>query len=131
MRWIRDHVRQGSWLALLALVINLGLSFGHIHAIAGKGSERGFAPLIAAVTAPDGGQIQSPGQNQGHHDDGSADLLCPICMAAGAIGHALTAAPAILAMVFAETTIVLTIVAELDVPEPARAAFDSRGPPTS
>ena len=36
MRWIRDHARQGSWLALFALVLNLGLSFGHIHAIDAK-----------------------------------------------------------------------------------------------
>jgi len=76
MRWFRDTLRQGSWLALIALAINLGLSFGHIHAIGGKVSRPGLAALAASVSSPDDGERQrQPG-------DGHADYLCPICMAA-------------------------------------------------
>jgi hypothetical protein len=135
MRWIRDHARQGSWLALFALVVNLGLSFGHIHAIDGKRAERGFASLLAAVTAPDDGQAQrlgqSQGPNQGHRDDGLVDLLCPICMAASAMGQAFAAAAPALALALVETTVVPTTICDLVVPEPPRAAFDPRGPPIS
>ena len=139
MRWIRGHIRQGSWLALFALVINLGLSFGHIHAIDGKRAERDFAPRVAALVAPDDGQAQrlvqsqgpSQGPNQGHRDDGLADFLCPICMAASAMGQAFAAAPPELVLALTETTIAPTTVSDLEAPEPPRAAFDPRGPPIS
>jgi hypothetical protein len=32
MTWVRRRLRFGSWLALVALAIQLALSFGHIHA---------------------------------------------------------------------------------------------------
>ena len=79
MRWFRDTLRQGSWLALIALAINLGLSFGHIHAIGGKVSGRGIAALAASVFSPD------DGLKQGQPGDGHTDYLCPICMAATAM----------------------------------------------
>jgi hypothetical protein len=31
MKWFRGKIRRGTSLALLALAINLTLSFGHIH----------------------------------------------------------------------------------------------------
>ena len=31
MRWVRSHIRAGSRCALLALVIQFALSFGHLH----------------------------------------------------------------------------------------------------
>jgi hypothetical protein len=48
MRWFRDNIRQGSWAALIALAINLALSFGHVHAIDGKGQGRHFDVLGTA-----------------------------------------------------------------------------------
>jgi hypothetical protein len=117
MRWFRDHIRHGSWFALIALAINLGLSFGHIHA--------SYASQIAAVASPDNGQPQ------GRHDGDPADLLCPICMAASAVGHALASAQPALPLAFAESPIALTIEPAMAVPQPPRAAFYSRGPPIS
>jgi hypothetical protein len=133
MRWIRDYARQGSWLALFALVINLGLSFGHIHAIDGKRAERAFASRLAALVASDDGQrlVQSQGPSQGHRDDGLADFLCPICMAASAMGQAFAAAPPAIVLELAATTVAPTAVSDLEAPEPPRAAFDPRGPPIS
>jgi hypothetical protein len=125
MRWFRDHIRRGSWLALLALTINLGLSFGHIHSIDGKGLQHRLASQIAAIAPSD------DGQRPGHHDGDPADLLCPICMAAGAIAHALSSAPPSLPLALAEAPIDLTIEPVLAVPQSPRAAFYSRGPPIS
>jgi len=125
MRWFRDHIRRGAWLALLALAINVSLSFGHIHAIDGKGLQHRLASQMAAVVSPD------DGQTQGHHDGDGTDLLCPICMAARAVGHALASAPPALPLALAESPINLTIAPVLAVPQSPRAAFYSRGPPIS
>jgi hypothetical protein len=124
MRWFRDHIKQGSWLALIALVINLGLLFGHVHGVDGALTRVG-STLVAAVTTPAG---QS---NQGQPTDTHADYLCPICMAATTLGSALATAPPALAIEFAATRIDRIMVSGLfGVPSP-QAAFQSRGPPIS
>jgi hypothetical protein len=125
MRWFRDHIRRGSWLALVALAINLGLSFGHIHAIDGKGLQHRLASQIAAIAASD------DGQTPGTHDGDPADLLCPICVAAGAIAHALSSAPPALPLALAEARIDQTIEHDFGLPQWPRSAFYSRGPPIS
>jgi hypothetical protein len=125
MRWFRDKIRQGSWLALIALVINLGLSFGHIHMIDDKVAGRGIAAMAASITASD------EGQGLGHPGDDHVDYLCPICTAAAAIATALTSAPPVLPSEFAHVTIDCTIVQVLALVEPPPAAFQSRGPPIS
>ena len=123
MRWFRNTIRQGSWLALIALTLNLGLSFGHFHAI-DKVSGGGIA-AVASIASPD------DGQKQGNPVDGHADYLCPICMAATAMANALASAPPALSLAFADLTIDRTIVSALVLVEPPRAAFQSRGPPIS
>ena len=110
--------------ALVALAINLDLSFGHIHAFGGKDFGHRFAS-IAAIASPD------DGQTRGHHEGDQADLLCPICMAASAIGHALASAAPALQLAIAQSPIDLTIGHDLGVPQSPRAAFHSRGPPVS
>jgi len=45
MRWLRSRIRPGTWLALLALAIQLALSFGHLHL---HGSQRS-APVSLVV----------------------------------------------------------------------------------
>jgi len=123
MRWFRDTIRQSSWLALIALAINLGLSFGHFHAIDGKAS--GIAAVAASIASPD------DDQRQGNSDDSRADYLCPICMAATAMASALASAPPALSLEFANVTIDRTIEPALALVGPSRAAFQPRGPPIS
>jgi hypothetical protein len=123
MRWFRDHIRQGSWLALVALTINLALAFGHVHALDGTSSGRGT--IVAAIASTDSGQTQK------HPADGRADYLCPICMAAAAVSHALTATPPGVPVEFAETVIDHAFEQTRDLFQPPRASFQSRGPPIS
>jgi hypothetical protein len=125
MRWVRDHVRQGSWLALLALAINCVLAFGHVHAIGGPGSGRIQAVLAAPSTSDDGDRTRN------HPADGQADYLCPICIATAAIGNALASTPPALPTVFADTSVDRAIERSHLIPQPPRAAFQSRGPPVS
>jgi hypothetical protein len=125
MRWFRDTLRQGSWLALIALAINLGLSFGHFHAIDGKLSGRGIATAAASIVSTE------HGHKQGHPDHGHADYLCPICTAATAMASAQAPAPPTLPLQFANVTIDHAIEPVFGLVEPAPAAFQSRGPPIS
>jgi hypothetical protein len=121
MHWFRSHTSHGSLLALIALVLNLVLSFGHIHAIIG-GQRNGL--IATAVTPFDGGQT-------GHHDDGLADDRCPICKATSVLANALASGPPAMAHPIAHIAVDRT--AELAVAffEPSRTAFQSRAPPVS
>jgi hypothetical protein len=121
LRWFRDNIRHGSWLALIALAVNIALSFGHIHAIAGHNAPRGL--VVAALTS------SHQGPAQGH--SGDADYLCPICIAAGAMANALAAAPPVISLQLTETAVDRTIAPVRIVLEQPRAAFQSRAPPAS
>ena len=124
MRWFRDNMGQGSWLALLALVINLGLSFGHVHAIEAKRFAHGLS-LVAKVAA------LHHKQTQGHPGDGQADYLCPICTAAAAMASPLASAPPSPRFEFAGIAVDRPIESILAIAEPPTASFQSRGPPIS
>ena len=124
MRWFRRHIGHGSWLALVALAINFTFAFGHVHTFDGASSEHGLLRLVAAA-APDG--YQSPNHPAAPH----SDYLCPSCMAATVIGHALASSPPALPIEFAQAEIDRAVSVDLAIPEPPRAAFQSRGPPIS
>ena len=122
MRWFRDNVRHGSWLALVAIAINLALSFGHIH-VAGQVSDRGL--IAAAFGATDHGKAP------GHPDGPLGDDLCPICMASSAIANAIASAPPAIPLQLDATIVDRPIaLVRLAVALP-RAPFQSRGPPIS
>ena len=125
MRWFRNTLRQSTWLALIALAMNLGLSFGHFHAIDGNDFGRGIAAVAASIASPD------DGQKQGNSDDKYADYLCPVCMAATAMASALASVPPSLHQQLASAPVNLAIEPALVLAEPRRAAFQSRGPPIS
>jgi hypothetical protein len=124
MRWFRDNIRHGSWLAVLALVINFGLSFGHFHATSGKCAESGLISLIAAASSDND-------RTQGPPGDTGADDLCPICTAVFAMANALASAPPVLLVEFAGFRFNRPIESVLVFAERPTAAFQSRGPPIS
>lgn len=125
MRWFRDHIRQGAWTALIALAINVALSFGHVHALDGEGRGAHSGVLLTAVGSSEAGQ------NQGHPEDGQADYLCPICVAAAAMATALASTPPAVSVALIAATIDRPLDRALAVVTPQRAAFQSRGPPIS
>ncbi len=124
MRWVRDNVRHGSWLALVALVVNFALSFGHIHAIAGESSP---GVIVAALGAAEHGNTN--GSNKGHSDQ--ADYLCPICIATNAIANGVAATPPVIPLQLTATVVDRTIEPVRFAVALPRAAFQSRGPPVS
>ena len=121
LRWFRDNIRHGSWLALIALAVNIALSFGHIHAIAGHNAPRGL--VVAALTS------SHQGPAQGH--SGDADYLCPICIAAGAMANALASTPPAIPLQLAEAAVDRGSEPVRILFERPHAAFQSRGPPLS
>ncbi len=122
MRWFRDNVRHGSWLALVAIAINVALSFGHVH-VAGRVSDRG---LIAAVLG-----ASDHGKAPGHSDGPQGDDLCPICLVLSAIATAMASAPPAIPLQLTATVVDRTIPPVRRVVALPRAAFQSRGPPVS
>ena len=124
MGWFRDNIRQGSWMALIALAINFALAFGHVHAIGGPGSGSSQVALAAPSTPDDG-------DRKGNHPADGVDYLCPICIATAAMGNALATTPPALPVTFAEVSIDRGIEHEYAIPQPQCAAFQSRGPPIS
>lgn len=86
MGWFRSRARFGGWLALLALTLQLILTFGHVHL--DRAAPLAPAGGIAALAPDDPGAPPAP--------DHAADDYCAICALvhlAGAL--TLNAAPAL------------------------------------
>jgi hypothetical protein len=83
MRWVRANLRLGSRLALLALAIQLVLSFGHVH-LDGMGLVSQHNAAVAAAADPGGGPDGSPANH---------DPLCPICLSIQLAGALLQPSP--------------------------------------
>jgi hypothetical protein len=72
MRWFRRNVRFGSWCALVALAIQLVLSFGHLHLVTSGAA----ATPLASAAEPVIGTPEDPPTPSKH--SGVADY-CTIC----------------------------------------------------
>ncbi len=70
MRWFRRNVRFGSWCALLALAIQLVLSFGHLHIVGSAAA----AAAQASATEPVSALPEAPPVPSKHVGD-----YCTIC----------------------------------------------------
>lgn len=115
MGWVRAWRKLGGWLALLALALQLALSFGHIHA------EDFAAPKLAAA---DGG----PADDDDHRGAGHAD--CAIC----AVIHLaatllLPPPPPLVQLPAAESLAWLAAIDRHDAARTARQPFQARAPP--
>jgi hypothetical protein len=119
MGWFRGQSRLGGWVALVAIALQLALSFGHVHSEAlSRASE------IAALTVDgsDGGPPDSP---VAPHEHGFCSIYAVLSLLAGAQTADAPAlpVPAVAAPV--------TLVAEPGTTRAilGRPAFQSRAPP--
>ena len=123
MRWVRRRRRFGAWLALAALVLQLALSFGHVHLDAFY--HGGSAHAIAAANGLESQRAPSPSP---HHD---ADDYCPICavirLAAASYIPPAPQLPLPVGVKRLEHRFIVVLAAF----EPSRVAFRSRAPPLS
>ena len=52
MRWFRQNMGFGSWCALVALAVQLVLSFGHLHIVASGVAAAALASAAEPLTGP-------------------------------------------------------------------------------
>ena len=123
MKWFRSNVRHGARLALLALLVQFALSFGHSHGVAQAAS------LAQAATSLDHAAIgkQAPVQP----DQDQTDDVCAICAVVAMAGTILFASPPVLLLPQAIDFLYRTIDAEFVHLTTAGHAFQPRAPPAS
>lgn len=115
MTWVRSKAKRLSLLALFALALQIGLSFGHTHVAAWSADRTQIATAAPAT-----------GGTSGHHD---ADAICAICITAAMTASGLNAAAPVLPLPVRFAAIDFVASFSTDAPRLRAAAFHSRGPP--
>jgi hypothetical protein len=133
MKWFRSNIRHGSRLALFALVVQLGLSFGHFHgSVAQAAPAIQSAPLqtgVPAATAADQAAQPQPASN--HDPDQQPGDTCAICAVMAMANNLLFAPPPLLLLPQAVEFLYQTTDAEFVHLHSARVVFQPRAPPIS
>jgi hypothetical protein len=121
MKWLRSNARQLSLLALFALALQLGLSFGHHHRVTALAATAQAAPTLATPTStPD----------TDHDQDTPADL-CAICATIAMADTLVDAVPPLLTLPHAFVIVPVAPRQETAAPVSHRNIFQSRAPPLS
>jgi hypothetical protein len=115
MKWLRSNIKHGSRLALLALAIQFGLSFGHFHGIAAQA-----APAIQQISQ------QAPSNRDSDQQPADPCAICAVMALANAV---LFAAPPVLLLPQAVEFLHRTTDAEFVHLDHASVAFQPRAPP--
>jgi hypothetical protein len=118
MKWFRSNIRLGTRAALLALVIQFALSFGHFHGVVAQA-----APALQSI------QQQQPASD--HGSDRHSHDICAICAVMAMASTVLFATPPVLLLPQAVEFLYLTTDAEFVHLHSARVGFQSRAPPVS
>ena len=122
MRWFRSNVRSGAWFALVAMALQLALTFGHLHLRVASAASAQLAAK-ASVTLPDGSSL--PTKPRLVHDNCA---VCTLIQMAGA-GAPAAAASLPLPILFASTPFTTRVEHELAASPPHY--FQARGPPNA
>ena len=126
MKWFRSNIRAGARLALLALLVQFALSFGHVH---------GFMPPAASATqsvlpadyAADNKAKPAPTK----HDGDQTTDVCAICVVMAMASTVLFSSPPILLLPDAVQILQAITDAEFAHLKSSGTAFQPRAPPAS
>lgn len=118
MRWFRSSRRPLGWLALWALALQLGLSFGHVH------GSRGDHPAAAQTTTADADNASNTG-------DSSDTDYCATCAILTLLTGAQTASAPVFVLPVALASAEITVALKAPRLAASRTAFHSRAPPLS
>jgi hypothetical protein len=116
MKWVRSKIKGSSRLALLALVVQFAVSFGHFH------------PVVARAVQ-DLAQSAKHQPLGGHESDQQTGDACDICALIALAGTGLFATPPLLSLPQATEFSRLTPDAGFAHRGSARVAFQPRAPP--
>ncbi len=137
MNWFRSNIKHGSRLALLALALQFGLSFGHFHAGAAQAAALAIQSVAAqsditsALATPD--VVDQSAQLPASHDDSDRHPgeNCAICAVIAHAHSVLFAPPPLLPLPLTIELVYLTTGAGFVDLSPVGAAFQPRAPPAS
>lgn len=119
MRWFRSNRYFGARLALIAVALQLVLTFGHVHLALLAAADQ----EMSATAAGSGGSDPSD-----HNPSGLAELDCPLC----ALIHLSAATPAlapVLPPLIAAAFVTLTPHGSSSLMVAVRISQQARGPP--
>jgi|SRR6185312_17337214 hypothetical protein len=120
MAWARKRLRFGSWLALVALAIQLALSFGHIHA-------EDFATTADNLTTIDADHAGGGSSDSNHHGLGHRD--CDICATVTLLATLVIPSPPALAVLIADSVTSHIVVDTRRQITAISRPFQARAPP--
>jgi hypothetical protein len=115
--------KSGAYLALVALALQIVLSFGHVHL--SSVSDAALSATTHRVTLTQA-QTQPPAQNPSGDDD-----YCAICASIFLVSTSFTPAPPVLPVPAAFQPIEHSFDNARDLAEPRHPAFQSRAPPAA
>jgi hypothetical protein len=125
MGWVNRHKRNGAWLALAALALQLALSFGHMHR-----DDLGLPPLPAAdQTLVAFGTAPAPAAPAGQDHHPASDDHCAICASMALIATATPSLPPVLIVPMPIPHVWRAQTASTEVAARFALSFQARGPP--
>ena len=127
MHWVRSNIRWGACLALIALAVQLTLSFGHVHAFA-LGAGPANAALATLAQDSDGVAPANPAGIP--KPDGLAGSDCAICALIQLFATAAPAAPPVLLSPAALASTGLHSPATFAFTPSPHSQFQARAPPS-
>jgi len=124
MGWVHSHRRHGALFALAALVLQIAVSFGHVHLdgvvrAMSHGAIAGPHNIALAQASP-----QAPAQNPGDDDD-----YCAICASIFLVSTSFVSEPPKLPVPTGFVRIRHSFSIARGIVAPRRFAFQSRAPP--
>lgn len=127
MRWVRTNRRYGSWCALLAIAIQIIVSFGHAHRV--EGFRPGDVPpqAIAGVH----GQLPAQPDDPASKPIGRVFDYCAICVAINMGASAVPAQAPASALALVAENIRFPIPAEAATWTMGHLLFQARAPPSA
>ena len=135
MKWFRSNIRHGVRLALLTLIIQFALSFGHSHQFAAQAAllidpapTQADAATTGVAAQREAFRSQSPADHDSDHQPGDHCAICAVVTMASAV---LFATPPLLRLPQAVEFLYLVADAEFEHLESAGTAFQPRAPPAS
>ncbi len=136
MKWFRSNIQHGARLALLALALQFGLSFGHFHAGAAQATQAVqsvVAPsdITAALGAPEA--VDSAARPPASHNDSDQHPgeNCAVCAVIALASTVLFATPPVTLLPQAEAFLYRVTDAAFADLDPVGVAFQPRAPPAS
>lgn len=141
MKWFRSNLRIGSRLALVSLLVQFALSFGHFHGVTAQAALIAQSGLAQSDIAKVGGrgaidaadhwarQQQQPSSD--HNSGQSPGDPCAICATMALANTVLFATPPALLLPSADAEFVYQATETEFVRLNSAVAFQPRGPPAS